>query len=82
MFDLSKIEALAERISALLPAEPRLVREEFKSSVKPLLEAMLGRMNLVTRDEFDAQALVLRRTRSKLDALEQQLAEFERELAN
>lgn len=74
MIDFSKLEAAADRISNLLPGDPGIVREEFKNSVKPILEAMLGRMDLVTREEFDAQAAVLRKTREKLDAIEAQLA--------
>ena len=77
MFDFSKLEAAAERIAALLPPDVRLVREEFKSSVRPLLEAMLTRMDLVTREEFEAQSLVLARTRAKLEALEAELARLE-----
>jgi hypothetical protein len=34
-------------------------------------------MNLVTREEFDIQSAVLLRTREKLEALEQRLAELE-----
>ena len=78
MFDFRSIEAAAERIAALLPADPRKVRDELRNGVKPLLEAMLARMDLVTREEFDAQSMVLRRTREKLESLELQLAALER----
>jgi hypothetical protein len=37
-------------------------------------------MDVVTRDEFAAQAAVLERTRSKLDQLEKQLAELTEQL--
>jgi BMFP domain-containing protein YqiC len=37
-------------------------------------------MNLVTRGEFDTQQAVLIRSREKLDALEQQIAELEETL--
>jgi hypothetical protein len=35
----------------------------------------------VTREEFDVQATVLRRTREKLDSLEKRIAEIEGEQA-
>jgi len=38
---------------------------------------MIARSELVTRDEFEAQVLVLRRTREKLEALERELARIE-----
>lgn len=41
------------------------------------LQAALARLDLVTREEFDAQAAVLLRTRLKLEALEQQLTRLE-----
>ncbi|HSC69036.1 MAG TPA: accessory factor UbiK family protein [Cellvibrio sp.] len=41
------------------------------------LQAALARMDLVTREEFEAQAAVLQRTRQKLETLEQQLARLE-----
>lgn len=41
------------------------------------LQAALARLDLVTREEFDAQAAVLARTRQKLEELEQKLAQLE-----
>lgn len=41
------------------------------------VQAVLARLDLVTREEFDAQAAVLARTRAKLEALEQQLEKLE-----
>ena len=42
-----------------------------------VLESAFARMNLVTREEFDAQTLLLRRTREKLEELERLVAEME-----
>jgi BMFP domain-containing protein YqiC len=41
------------------------------------LQAALARLDLVTREEFDAQAAVLQRTRQKLELLERELARLE-----
>jgi len=46
--------------------------------MKGVLESGLQSMNLVTREEFDVQSAVLLKTREKLEALEQQVAELER----
>ncbi len=40
------------------------------STIKALIEARLRDLNLVTREEFDAQSEVLARTRQKLEVLE------------
>ena len=42
-----------------------------------LLQGALTKMDLVTKEEFDVQADVLRLTRQKLDLLETKIAELE-----
>jgi BMFP domain-containing protein YqiC len=77
LIDLKQIEALSARISALLPADARLLQDELRANLRPLLEAALARMDLVTREEFDAQARVLAHTRAKLERLERELDALE-----
>ena len=78
MLDIRTFETIAEKISGLLPADARVLRDEFRTNVRVLLETTLARMDLVTREEFDAQAAVLRRTREKLETLEARLAVMEK----
>ena len=75
--DLRTLENIAERISGLLPTDAKVLREEFHSNVRVLLETTFARLELVTREEFDSQKAVLRRTREKLERLEARLAKFE-----
>ncbi len=44
-----------------------------KQELHAMLQAALRKMDLVTREEFDAQACVLLRTRERLEALEARL---------
>jgi len=67
------IRRLAEQIRQLLPGGTALP-SSFQEDVRAMLSGMIARSELVTRDEFDAQVAVLRRTRAKLDALERELA--------
>ena len=60
MLDFRTLETMAEKISGLLPADARVLRDEFRTNVRVLLETTLARMDLVTREEFDAQAAMLR----------------------
>ena len=53
------------------------LRRDLETNFKGVLQAQLARLDLVTREEFDVQANVLKRTRSKLAALEKRLAELE-----
>ena len=76
MIDLSQLDELARRLSTLVPPGLREGREELQQNFKSVLQAGLGKLDLVTREEFDVQRAVLLRTREKLDALEQRLAEL------
>ncbi len=50
------------------------------SKLKAILEANLRKLNLVTREEFDAQVSVLKRTREKVQQLEAQIKELEEQV--
>lgn len=67
------IRRLAEQIRQLLPGGTALPGN-FQEDLRAMLSGVIARSELVTREEFDAQVAVLRRTRAKLDALERELA--------
>ncbi|WP_115529365.1 MULTISPECIES: ubiquinone biosynthesis accessory factor UbiK [Xanthomonas] len=77
MIDFNQLDDLARRLSDLVPPGLRQSREELQSTFKGALQAGLGKLDLVTREEFDVQRAVLLRTREKLDALEQAVATLE-----
>ena len=64
------------------------IKEIFKNSplsdadknIHALIQGVFTEMELVSREEFDVQAEVLRNTRAKLVQLEAQLAELEAKL--
>ena len=76
MIDLAQLDELARRLSSLVPPGLRESREELQQNFKSVLQAGLGKLDLVTREEFDVQRAVLARTRDKLEALERQLVEL------
>ena len=51
-----------------------------QQQIRVFLQSALSKMDLVTRDEFDAQAAVLMRTREKVDQMEKLLADLESRL--
>ncbi|TKS53137.1 accessory factor UbiK family protein [Luteimonas yindakuii] len=81
MIDLSNIDELARRLSGLVPPGLRDSREEMQENFRAVLQSGLGKLDLVTREEFDVQRAVLLRTREKLEALEQAVQWLESELA-
>jgi ubiquinone biosynthesis accessory factor UbiK len=53
------------------------VRDDLEQNFQSVLRAGLGKLDLVSREEFEVQQAVLRRTREKLEALEERLASIE-----
>jgi BMFP domain-containing protein YqiC len=76
-FDPRMIDDLARRLAGAVPENVAALRRDLEQNFKGVLQSQLARLDLVTREEFDVQANVLRRTREKLAALEQRLAELE-----
>jgi ubiquinone biosynthesis accessory factor UbiK len=71
------ISEIAQRLLASLPAAVRGAQADLEKNFRVVLHNSLGKMDLVTRDEFDVQTKVLERTRARLAVLEARLAELE-----
>lgn len=53
------------------------MRNDLEENFRSVLKSGLGKLDLVTREEFEVQEAVLMRTREKLVALEERLTEIE-----
>jgi BMFP domain-containing protein YqiC len=71
------IEDLARKLAEAVPQGLRSVGEDLEQNFRSVLRGGLVKLDLVTREEFEVQEAVLARTREKLEALEQRLAEIE-----
>lgn len=72
------IEQLARSLlNDLKTVIPSTTADLPEKELRVLLESALRKMNLVSREEFDAQQAVLQRTREKIEQLEQQMSELE-----
>jgi len=76
-FDPRMIDDLARRLAGAVPESVVALRRDLEQNFKGVLQSQLARLDLVTREEFDVQAAVLKRTREKLAALEQRLEALE-----
>ncbi|KAA1189224.1 accessory factor UbiK family protein [Pseudohalioglobus sediminis] len=56
------------------------LKGEVDKGVRALAQSALTRLDVVSREEFDAQSEILRRTRERVVALEAELEELTREL--
>ena len=75
--DVRSLDELARRLAAAVPPGVTALRRDLEENFKAVLQAGLTRLDLVSRQEFDVPAAVLRRTREKLEALEARLAAME-----
>ncbi len=78
MIDTKFIDDLARQISDAIPSGVKNMQADVQKNVHTLLQGALSRLDLVTREEFDAQSQVLARTREKLEKLEQLVADLEK----
>lgn len=77
MFEPQQLNDLAKRIAEAVPQDLISIKGDLENNVKAILQASLGRMNLVTREEFEIQRKVLLKTREQLDALETRIQTLE-----
>ena len=74
------IENLARKLAESVPDGLRSVRDDLENNFRSVLKTGIGRLDLVTREEFEVQEAVLARTREKLETLEAKLEELEKTL--
>ena len=68
---------LSARITRLLPLATE-VKEEAEKNIQHALQSAFSRLNLVTREEFDAQMKVLERAEQTIAELETKIAALEK----
>ena len=71
------IDQLARMLAESVPQGLRSMRDDLEHNFRSVLRSGLGRLDLVTRDEFEVQEAVLARTRARLEALEGRLQALE-----
>lgn len=79
MFNPKKLEEIAKQVSDVMPAGVKSLGEEVDRKIKQVLQSQLGKLDMVSREEFDVQTHVLLRTREKLSELEAKLALLEQQ---
>ena len=77
MLNSKLIDDIARQISAAIPSGVKGMQEDVQKNIHTLLQGALSRLDLVTREEFDAQSQVLARTREKLEQMEKIVADME-----
>jgi BMFP domain-containing protein YqiC len=75
--DMPRIDEIARRLLESVPPGLRAMQQDLENNFRAVLRASLTKLDLVSRDEFEAQRRVLERTRARLEELERRVTQME-----
>ncbi len=81
MFDAKTIDEMANKLAGVIPPALHTVKDDLEKTFRAVLQSALSKMDLVTREEFEVQKLVLAKTRTNLEALEKRVEALEKSVA-
>ena len=70
MMDKNKIQEISNKISKIIENSPI---SDIEDNINALLQSTFTKLDLISREEFDVQTQVLKRTRLKLEDLEKKI---------
>ncbi len=76
------IESIMQAAREALPDSllPDQLAGDVKENIRAAIQEVISGLDVVTREEFDVQTEVLKKTRSKLDEMESLIADLEEQL--
>ncbi len=74
MLNPKMLDEMSKKVSEVLAQSPV---KDIEKNARALLASLFARLDLITREEFDVQQEVLKRTREKLTEMEKRVAELE-----
>ena len=81
--DKKFFDQITERVAAILPQAEALgqnVRNDVKDKIEEQLKNSLGSLNIISKDEFDAQSAALQRAQVRIENLEEKISRLEIEI--
>ena len=81
MVDKNFFDDLAQQIAKLLPAASAL-GNDVKKNISAVMQSSFQKMDLVTREEFDAQVLALARAEQRIAAMELLIQDLEKKASS
>lgn len=75
MLNTDKIQAFSNKIKEIAESTPV---NDTNKNIHALLKSALTKMELVTREEFDIQTEVLKKSQTKITELEQKIQQLEK----
>lgn len=69
---------ISKKLCDALPPSAQKLKKDIEKNFHVILKATFSKLDLVTRDEFNAQTKVLARSRKKIESLESRITELEK----
>ncbi len=82
MFDKKFFDDVTKRFMDSVPESVKNMGSEVEKQFRSVLQTTFAKLDLITREEFDVQQMVLSKTRAKVEKLEELLHELEKTLEN
>lgn len=80
MINADIITQIGKQIAEAIPESAKATQQEIEKNIRAVLQSAISKLDLVSRDEFDAQMEVLQRTRSKLEQMELTISALEQKV--
>ena len=79
-FDAKSIDEIVSKLANTIPPGLNHLKEDLEKNFHAVLQGALSKLDLVTREEFEVQKLVLGKTRANLESLEKRVAALEQQV--
>lgn len=73
MNPMETLQQLSQQMMSQMPEPVRQLSEQAQAQMKSVMQQNLSQLNLVSREEFDAQTRLLERAEERIAALEAKL---------
>ena len=68
---------IQDQVNQVFPEFGKAAQDEISNNLKIVISSVINKLDLVSREEFDAQQAVLERTRAMLEQLEKSVQELQ-----
>ncbi len=76
-FDARTLDKVARKIGAALPDDVKNAKQGLQKNTRAAVAGVLQRLEVVTREEFDAQSKMLSQSQHRVKDLERRVQELE-----
>ncbi len=76
------VSEIVRKISAAVPEDLKTAKQGLEKNARATVEGAFQRLDLVTREEFDVQVMLLSKSQQRIKELEQRINELEEAIKN